>query len=346
MRVGVNSAIDGFGISGTARVTAYIKEALAAAQDIEPVDLRPDIGPTRPWPYRAASYAHWDLWAASRSQPMDCLVSPANIGRGPRRLPHVLWMQDTMALDHPEWFDRRFSMYARALFGVSARSCTRLVTASRDAAERIQNRWPQLRQVDMIPWPAAVSAQGPRSLPNPPWNVLMVGGTLFHKNHRAAIAAVDRLRRDSGEDVHLTIAGPERMAEPEVRQLLRQADPDGRWSRRVVDVPDGELEDLYAGAWLLAHPTLDEGFGLPVLEAAGHALPVVHSGRGPLPEVVSCGNVGSVEPDALAAGMEKLFEPASYAEASATVLADARRHGIEDFRNRVAGVVREAASQA
>jgi alpha-1,3-rhamnosyl/mannosyltransferase len=343
MRVGVNSAIGEFGISGTARVTAYIHEAFDAAADLEPIDLRPRISPHGRWLSRALSYTYWDLWAASRSEPIDVFVSPSNIGRAPRDLPHVLWMQDTMALDHPDWFDRRFSLYARALFGTSARSCTRLVTASEDAARNIRARWPRVARVDVIPWPAVIRAKGPRSLPGSPRTVLMVGGTLFHKNHGASIEAVRRLRDESGEDLRLTIVGPQRDAEPEVRRRMREADPGGSWIVRRVDVPQSVLEELYAGAWVLAHPALGEGFGLPVLEAASHALPVVHSGRGPLPEVVSCGNVRSVEPDALAAGLRRLLDPVVYAEASATVLADAERHGLDDFRDRVAAVVRDAA---
>jgi alpha-1,3-rhamnosyl/mannosyltransferase len=42
---------------------------------------------------------------------------------------------------------------------------------------------------------------------------------------------------------------------------------------------------LYAGAGLLVMPSLDEGFGLPVLEAMSAGVPVVASRRGALPEV-------------------------------------------------------------
>jgi alpha-1,3-rhamnosyl/mannosyltransferase len=48
-------------------------------------------------------------------------------------------------------------------------------------------------------------------------------------------------------------------------------------------------ERLYAGARALVLPSLDEGFGLPVLEAMSAGVPVIVSNRGSLPEVVAGG---------------------------------------------------------
>ena len=39
-------------------------------------------------------------------------------------------------------------------------------------------------------------------------------------------------------------------------------------------------------SWLLLQPSYDEGFGLPLVEAAQHGLPVVHSGRGAMSRVL------------------------------------------------------------
>ncbi len=45
-----------------------------------------------------------------------------------------------------------------------------------------------------------------------------------------------------------------------------------------------QLEAAYAEAAIFAFPSLDEGFGIPVLEAMAHGLPVVTSNRSALPE--------------------------------------------------------------
>ena len=50
-------------------------------------------------------------------------------------------------------------------------------------------------------------------------------------------------------------------------------------------VDDADLEGLYAAASVFVFPSLNEGFGLPVLEAMGRGLPVETSDRSALPEV-------------------------------------------------------------
>ena len=51
---------------------------------------------------------------------------------------------------------------------------------------------------------------------------------------------------------------------------------------------DVELANLYRRASIFAFPSLDEGFGIPVLEAMSHGVPVIASKTSALPEV--CGD--------------------------------------------------------
>jgi glycosyltransferase involved in cell wall biosynthesis len=46
-----------------------------------------------------------------------------------------------------------------------------------------------------------------------------------------------------------------------------------------------ELDRLYRRARIFAFPSLDEGFGMPVLEAMAHGTPVVTSKSSAMPEV-------------------------------------------------------------
>ena len=50
--------------------------------------------------------------------------------------------------------------------------------------------------------------------------------------------------------------------------------------------PIPQLEDLYRRASILAFPSLDEGFGMPVLDAMARGVPVLTSNVSAMPEVV------------------------------------------------------------
>ncbi len=69
--------------------------------------------------------------------------------------------------------------------------------------------------------------------------------------------------------------------------------------------------DLFARAHLLVLPSLDEGFGLPVLEAMACGVPVVVSSAGSLPEVAgdAATPVAPGDADGFEAAMAALLEP-------------------------------------
>jgi glycosyltransferase involved in cell wall biosynthesis len=84
-------------------------------------------------------------------------------------------------------------------------------------------------------------------------------------------------------------------------------------------VTQAELEALYRRARIFAFPSLDEGFGMPVLEAMAAGIPVVAANRAALPEV--CGDAALlVDPedvDAIHAALEQLMRDEPVAAAFA-----------------------------
>lgn len=90
-------------------------------------------------------------------------------------------------------------------------------------------------------------------------------------------------------------------------------------------VPDATLAGLYRRASLFAFPSLDEGFGIPVLEAMAQGIPVLSSNRSALPE--ACGDaallVDPLDGEALAHGLRRLIESPELRES--LVLAGKRR---------------------
>ena len=73
-------------------------------------------------------------------------------------------------------------------------------------------------------------------------------------------------------------------------------------------VPDHILESLYQRAAIFAFPSLDEGFGMPILDAMAHGVPVLTSNVSAMPEVSGDAAL-LVDPSdvtSIAAGLEKL----------------------------------------
>ena len=107
--------------------------------------------------------------------------------------------------------------------------------------------------------------------------VLAVGTLEPRKNLGMLVAAMDGVNAGAAEEVPLVLVG-------------RRGWGDGlagrSWVRHIEDADDGALAGLYSEAAVFAMPSLDEGFGLPALEAMACGAPVVVAGTGALPEVV------------------------------------------------------------
>ena len=158
--------------------------------------------------------------------------------------------------------------------------------------------------------------QAPNAVPS---GYLVFLGTLEpRKNVGALRDAYERLLARMPAARPLVMAGhakaraAERMARIEVPPLAGRV-------RHVGYVPDDEREALYAGACALVLPSLDEGFGLPALEAMSAGVPVVASSRGALPEVV--GSAGTlIDPadvEGLTAALEQVISDGAFALACA-----------------------------
>jgi glycosyltransferase involved in cell wall biosynthesis len=110
--------------------------------------------------------------------------------------------------------------------------------------------------------------------------VLCVAAKRPHKNQELLIRALGSLAQDTA----LVLAGHAEPYETELRALARELAVESR-VRFVGYVPDADLEGLWSVAACAAFPTLGEGFGLPVIEAMAHGLPVACSDLAVLREV-------------------------------------------------------------
>jgi glycosyltransferase involved in cell wall biosynthesis len=108
--------------------------------------------------------------------------------------------------------------------------------------------------------------------------VLAMGSTEPRRNNRRVIEAM-RLLAPVHPHLRLAIAGHPRRGVRFESSLLDE---------RICllgHVADADLSVLMSAAEMLVFPSLQEGFGLPVLEAMAHGTPVITSEIGAIPEV-------------------------------------------------------------
>jgi glycosyltransferase involved in cell wall biosynthesis len=88
------------------------------------------------------------------------------------------------------------------------------------------------------------------------------------------------------------------------------------------------LEDLYSRARIFAFASLDEGFGMPVLDAFAHGVPVITSKRSALPEVA--GNAALlVDPESTEELADALLKLASTESLQNELASEGRRRAFE-----------------
>jgi glycosyltransferase involved in cell wall biosynthesis len=126
--------------------------------------------------------------------------------------------------------------------------------------------------------------------------VLFVGTVEPRKNLPRLLEAFGRL---GDVDAELVLVGPEGWS----------TDLPPTRARRLGFVPQADLDGLYAGAAVVAYPSLREGFGLPVLDAMGHGAPVVTSATTSTAEVAGDAAllVDPLDVDAIAGAIGQLL---------------------------------------
>lgn len=106
------------------------------------------------------------------------------------------------------------------------------------------------------------------------------------KNIDRLLAAYNRLPKDLLRRFPLVLVGSIGWESDEIHQQIERCCAEG-WLKYYGFVTEGDLEVLYAGAWLFVYPSRYEGFGLPVLEAMASGIPVITSHDPALVELAS-----------------------------------------------------------
>lgn len=192
---------------------------------------------------------------------------------------------DVLPLDEPSWFPAPTVERFRSWWSVVSRRADTLCCISAETARRAARHCPDASGLPTPPALRTFSLGG--DFPPVPGagrvrhrsasgslRVLSVGTIEPRKAYPEVLDAIERLRSD-GLPVEWTLVGRRGWGvEAFVRRLEATIAAGGpiRW---LEDVDDAVLLAAYDSHDLLVQSSLGEGFGLPVVEAAGRGLPVL-----------------------------------------------------------------------
>jgi len=191
----------------------------------------------------------------------------------------------------------------------------RFTAQARDAAARADviiavSAFTKRQVVSLLGFPADrvhVVHHGVRRLPYPQVTrekvVLNVGAIQTRKNITGLIGAFETL----DPSWRLVLAGSYGYGAEAIRERIERSSAHQRIAV-LGYLPTHELAAWYARASIFAFPSLDEGFGMPVLEAMAAGTPVLTSNCSALPEVVGDAAllVDPQNPDGMAEALHNL----------------------------------------
>ena len=306
--------------TGVGVATAGLLDALATRQDIEldpyVVSFRskPAVGHRRlPMPGIVASH----VWARSQWPRIDRWASGAQVIHGtnyvvpPTRLPAVVSVYDCWFLQHTD--------HASPVVRRAGERLRRAVVAgafvhasSDDTARHVRELFDTERvttiRLGLPPAPPPLSSLAApevgTTLRGDPF-VLAIGTEERRKALPLLVAAFGSVAVEHAE-LWLVLAGAEGDDSPAVVQAIDALDaPTRARVLRIGAVDDVTKHWLLRRAAVLAYPSLDEGFGFPILEAQLASTPVVASDVGAVSEIGGDGVllVGGRDPAAFAVAL-------------------------------------------
>ena len=268
---------------------------------------------------RAAQARHRTLPCQLYHEPNHIVTAPA----GPRV---VVTMHDLSVLHFPQFHPpARVRAMTRARFAASAARADRVIAGSEHTRQDvIATLGVDPAKVDVVHHGA-----GPEFRPGadlavlaehglaPGRYLLALGTREPRKNLGRLLDAYMALPADLRADHPLALVGPPGWRAEALEARIDALQRTGA-VRLLGYVPDGHRPALYGGAAGFAYPSLYEGFGLPVIEAAACGAPVLTSTGSPMAEVLGdlAILVDPEDPGAIAAGLQRLLTDPAVARAA------------------------------
>jgi glycosyltransferase involved in cell wall biosynthesis len=277
---------------GTARAALESIRALLAHSDLDLVGVSarhgspPPAAWTPPIPVRSLPLprlALYESWHWLRRPAVERATGPVDVIHAtgmavpPPSAPIVVTVHDLAFLRDPSQFTRRGVSFFRRAIELARRDATLVMCPSQATLDDCARNGFGRDRLRLVPWgiepqpvdPSGVAGVRARFGISGPY-VLWTGTIEPRKNLPVLLDAFERLGRD---DLSLVLAGPQGWSEDLGERLARLGDR----VRTVGFVDPDVLRALYAGAEVFCFPSIEEGFGLPVLEAMAQATAVITS---------------------------------------------------------------------
>lgn len=270
------------------------------------------------------------MWWLPRIAPLsgvDLFHATFNIMPAGLKMPCIATVHDIMWLANPQWcsgrlphaLERRFYGHGinRALQKAAA------ITTVSDASKRALLDWDQTLHGRVFTTSPGIDARfryqpeqampDIRGWPDGKRVVLTVGQYAPYKNHEGALRAFAAAFKGRGDIAMVFVQRINRRSET-LRELARGLGIDAQ-VHFLGPVDDDALVACYNAAAVLLHPSLCEGYGLPMAEAMACGCPVVASDRAAMTEVLSgAGLLAPVEDiGAMASALRQVVDDESLA---------------------------------
>ena len=127
------------------------------------------------------------------------------------------------------------------------------------------------------------------------FNILVVGTVEPRKNHETMIKAFFEAERKSPRGIKLTILGGEESFDKELPLKITQLIGESSSIDWIKNASDKILREHYEKADITVFPSIEEGFGLPIVESLWFGVPCVCSNAGQMAELAVRGGCEMVD---------------------------------------------------
>ena len=225
----------------------------------------------------------------------DVAFSPHPLLLPARHAAQVVMVHDLDFLKHPERAAREIRRDYPRLAASHARRARRVIVPSAFTADEVRRLLGVPGERISVCPPGIPDWTDPIRTADRDGYLLFMGTLEPRKNIPGLLAAYRTLLEDGVHPPKLVLAGRAVAASRPYLDAIGRPPLAGR-VEHIGYVADEARQRTYAGACALILPSLEEGFGMPALEAMSLGIPVVASARGAVPEVM--GDAGLlVDPD-------------------------------------------------